>query len=307
MEFKLGKVVNVEVTRPNRLAQMYVLSAYVWREARVFRVAVRAVPKRDDKPDLKISEIWFGCSKDGVSFEMDHFPSIFPERDLNLDGCEDPTVIPTSDWLYVAYTGYNAKQETGRLLGAKGTGSDDFEYGGVLFDSVAPFINPKEAVFAPAGDQWKMLFEYADQDTNLSAIGVAVADHVAGPWRTVPDPLIEKREGQWDNGHMSPGIILCGNSDAPILFYNGGDETDGWRVGWAILNRDLTRVVDRCTEPLIVPSDLPGPDARDMAFVSSAVEHNGKLLLYYTVADRDLRMAEIEIVDDPKHRESDLD
>ena len=303
MELRLGTISNVSLTRPNRLAYMYVLSAYVWREGDLFRVAVRAVPKRDDKPELKISEIWFGRSRDGRHFEMDSFPSIFPgSSDFDRDGCEDPTVVPTVDGLRVVYTGYNAEDEMGRLLGAKAIGSNNFEKIGVLLDSATPFINPKEGAIAPAGDQWKMFFEYADQETNLSTIGTAVSNDVDGPWRTVPDRILAKRKDKWDHGHMSPGVILRGDTDAPILFYNGGDEKDGWRIGWAVLDRELTTVVARCDEPLIVPGDLPSRDARDMAFVSSAVEHDGKVLLYYTVADQDLRMAEIEIIADRRSR-----
>ena len=111
--------------RTNRLANMYVLSPYVWREGEQFHVLVRAVPRRDDEPRLKMSEIWHGVSEDGRDFTMDVAPTIFPGPDLiDLDGCEDPTVHRDGHDLRVWYTGFNQQEETGRLLLARGPDHD---------------------------------------------------------------------------------------------------------------------------------------------------------------------------------------
>ena len=94
-------VVSIEpmtLHRANRLADMYVLSPYVWRQDDRFHLLVRAVPARDDEPRLKMSEIWYGVSDDGVEFTMDIAPTIFPGPALiDLDGCEDPTVLVRRD------------------------------------------------------------------------------------------------------------------------------------------------------------------------------------------------------------------
>ena len=93
------EVVSVEpmtMHRTNRLANMYVLSPFVWREGELFHLLVRAVPRRDDEPRLKMAEIWHGISGDGRHFEMETAPVLFPGPDLiDLDGCEDPTVHVT--------------------------------------------------------------------------------------------------------------------------------------------------------------------------------------------------------------------
>ena len=84
--------------RANRLAYMYVLSPYVWRADGLFHLLVRAVPARDDEPRLKMSEIWYGVSDDGIDFRMEIAPTLFPGPDtIDLDGCEEPTVVCDGD------------------------------------------------------------------------------------------------------------------------------------------------------------------------------------------------------------------
>ena len=91
--WELVSIAPLTMHRSNRLANMYVLSPFVWRQDGVFHLLVRAVPRRDDEPRLKMAEIWHGVSEDGLQFDMEIAPVIFPGPDLvDLDGCEDPTV-----------------------------------------------------------------------------------------------------------------------------------------------------------------------------------------------------------------------
>jgi predicted GH43/DUF377 family glycosyl hydrolase len=291
---RVVKTGRVTVTRPNRLAKMYVLSPYVWCDGGEYRLLLRTVPRRDDEPRLKISEIWHGRSADGRAFVMDPFPSIFPSPDApDRDGCEDPTVLHAGGELRVWYTGYEAAENTGRLLGVRGPEVDQLAATGMALDSRAPFINPKEAALAPVGDSWRMFFEFA-QD-GLSAIGMASSSTLDGPWCSVGDAPLASRSDRWDGAHMSPGPIIRTGSDYPLMFYNGANEDGAWRIGWTVFDRNLTRIVQRCEQPLVVPTDLPGPDARDMAFVASAIEQPGGATLFYTVADQELRFAEVVI------------
>lgn len=284
----------VTISRPNRLADMYVLSPYVWREGDALDLLLRCVPRRDDEPRLKMSEIWHGRSRDGRDFVMDPFPCLFPgPRLVDLDGCEDPTVCRSGDQLHVWYTGVNTRERTGRLLAARGTDVASLTRTGIAIDSRPPFLNPKEAALAPVRDGWRLFFEYACD--GLSAIGAATAATLDDPWRTTADAPLVRRRRRWDSGHMSPGPIVGLGGDCPIMFYNGAAGDASWRIGWAAFDRDLTRVVARCEQPLIVPTNLPGGEARDMAFVASAVGDDAGATLYFTVADEELRYAQVAI------------
>ena len=277
--------------RTNRLANMYVLSPFVWHDGKQFHMLVRAVPRRDDEPRLKMAEIWHGVSEDGHHFDMDVAPTIFPGPDLvDLDGCEDPTVYVDQQIVRVWYTGYNAQQKIGRLLLARGPDVAKLAKAGLAIDSTPAFTNPKEATVAAVGPgHWRIYFEYARDGASL--IGQAGADDLDGPWREVaPSPLLPRAD-HWDGWHLSPGPIVGERTEQPTMFYNGATRDAHWRIGWAMFDPGLTRLVDRSEEPLVEPQGAISGGATDIAFAASAVERDGSVLLYFSQSDQDLRRA----------------
>lgn len=287
--FKVIETQPLTLARRNRLADMYTLSPFVWQDGEVFHMLLRAVPRRDDEPRLKMAEIWHGVSADGLHFEMDEAPILFPGPDLvDLDGCEDPTVVIGDGQVRVWYTGWNQRQETGRLLLARGPDTARLVKAGVALDSRPPFANPKESSVVATATGWRMLFEYADGGASL--IGRADADDPDGPWRDVVQSPLRPRPERWDNWHLSPGPIVGAGSKRPVLFYNGATQDAQWRIGWAVLDTAMTEIVERCEDPLIVPTGIH-PGVTDIAFASSAMEIDRKIWLYFSQSDQDLRRA----------------
>ena len=151
-------------------------------------------------------------------------------------------------------------------------------------------MNPKEASIVPVADgTWRLFFEYAEG--GASKVGVASAPSVSGPW-TVRTPPFEARPGRWDGWHLSPGPFLCADPARPIMFYNGTTRDVKWRIGWVAFDADFTRIVDRGDDPIITPP--PGaPGDTDIALAASAIEVDGVISLYYSIADKDLMRATI--------------
>lgn len=291
--WEVAEIEPLTMHRTNRLANMYVLSPFVWRVGDLFHLLVRAVPRRDDEPRLKMAEIWHGTSDDGRHFDMENAPMLFPGPDLvDLDGCEDPTVHIDGTTLRVWYTGYNEQQKTGRLLLARGPGVAKLAKAGLAIDSTPGFVNPKEAtVAAIKAGGWRMYFECAAHGASL--IGQASTDDLDGPWTDVSAAPIEPRLDKWDCWHLSPGPIVGEGSQRPTLFYNGATQDATWRIGWATFDQGLSKLVDRCEEPLICPGGTLSAGSTDIAFAASAVECDDHVLLYYSQSDQDLRCATI--------------
>lgn len=289
--WELLSVEPLTMHRTNRLANMYVLSPFVWHDGERFRLLVRAVPRRDDEPRLKMAEIWHGVSEDGGHFDMDVAPTIFPGPDLvDLDGCEDPTVHVDDETTRVWYTGYNEKQKTGRLLFARGPDVATLAKAGLAIDSTPAFANPKEATVAAAGrNRWRMYFEYAHDGASL--VGQAEADTLDGSWTNLSASPLSPRANRWDCWHLSPGPIIGEGTAYPTMFYNGATENAQWRIGWAAFDKTLNKLVDRCEEPLIEPDGAISEGATDIAFAASAVERDGQVFLYFSQSDQDLRRA----------------
>ena len=276
-KFEVIETRPLTLTRPNRLADMYTLSPFVWPDGPTYHLLLRAVPRRDDEPRLKMAEIWHGVSSDGLHFEMDTAPIIFPGPSLaDLDGCEDFTVLVSEGRLRVWYTGWNQQQETGRLLLARGPDVARLAKAGIALESHTPFANPKESSVIHTSAGWRMLFEYADDGASL--IGRATADDPDGPWSDVSQLALKPRPDSWDAWHLSPGPLIESTGGRSILFYNGAT------------HRGLAKVMDRCVDPLIVPTAIGGA-ATDIAFAASAFAVDETIWLYLSQSDQDLRRA----------------
>ena len=282
------------MARTNRLANMYLLSPYVWLAGGAYHLLIRAVPRRDDEPRLKMAEIWYGRSDDGLHFAMDEAPVIFPGPDLaDLDGCEDPTVRVEGDVTRVWYTGYNEREKTGRLMLARGPDVHHLAKAGVMIVSHPPrFANPKEATLVAKGDaKWKLFFEFARGGASL--IGAVESNSLDGEWSDPVDAPIAPRKGHWDDWHLSPGPVIGEGTDCPIMFYNGATNDADWRIGWIAFDAAFDRVVARSDAPLIAP-DAPHEGASDIAFAASAVETPDGIQLYYSQSDQQLCRATIQ-------------
>ena len=275
------------------LSEMYTLSPFVWNDGERWELLVRAVPRHDDQPALKVACAYYGVSDNGLHFQMDAGPAISAGPDAeDLDGCEDPTVAICNGTYYVYYTGWNQSRMQGSLLLATGPDPQHLTKRGVSLASSPAVENPKEATIVSVSDgTWRLFFEYAE--AGASKIGIASAPSVDGPW-TVGVPLFEARPETWDAWHLSTGPMLQADPDHPVMFYNGATQDAHWRIGWIAFNADYTRVVARCADPLIVPPPPKDSDT-DIAFAASSIKTKDAVYLYYSVSDQYLMRAELQI------------
>ncbi len=290
--FRIMATEALNLRRHNRLEDMYVLSPFAWlhHDGR-YHMLVRAVPRRDDNPALKISEVWHATSDDGLTFETGTAPVIWPGPQAeDLDGCEDPTVVVHDGQVHVLYSGFNQADDVGCLLRASGAEPTALSKVGVVHHSTAEVTNPKEASVAlAANDHWWLFFEYASG--GASRIGASDAAVLTGPYAFRGRPF-DVRADHWDCWHLSPGPLISAEDGRQLIFYNGADKDTRWRIGWIVFDPTLNEVCDRSDAPLIVPHDL-GEGDTDIAFVASAIEHEDEVWLYYSVADRYLYRARL--------------
>ena len=286
-DFRLVRLDEVTFDCSDELAGMYKLSPCVWQEQGQFELLLRVV-NYSENPAEKVARIHHGSSVDGLRFSLSETPVIPPGPDvpgaLDSGGCEDPTVARVEGAYYVYYSGWNEHLKRGELLLATGPDLDHLGKRGIALQSTELVANPKEATIVQTPDgTWRLFFEYAHD--NKSRIGVARSSHVAGPWDVLP-PLFEARPQSWDSWHLSPGPILNSVAESPIMFYNGATANAQWRIGWVVFDADYTRVVSRSKEPIVLPHIKRNPDDSDIAFAASAIEIDGAIHLYYSVADQ---------------------
>lgn len=288
-EYVVEQLDRVVIADGSPIAGMYLMSPFVWREARLLRMLVRAVPN-PLLPDSLTGVVASAVSEDGLTFHIDPHLAITPDagaRGPDAGGCEDPTLELGPDGHYfVFYTGVDAKRSQGCMMLAEGISMGSLVKQEVVIKAPPGEGNIKEATLVRCHDgHWQLYYEYAEN--NASRIGVATADDIRGPWAVLPDPFTI-REDSWDNWHLSTGPIIRLPGRDPVMFYNGATIDARWRIGWISFDRDFTRVTHRCIEPLLVPPPAPDRLAADIAFAASNILHGEQIALYYSLADREL-------------------
>jgi len=284
--FQLARLDEVTFACPEELAEMYKLSPFVWRGDAQYDLLLRVVNRSED-PSQKVARIHRGTSEDGLHFVLREPPVISPDPDPDAydnGGCEDPTAALVDGTYYVYYSGWNEHTRRGELLLAAGPDLDQLEKRGIALASSALAHNPKEATIVQAADgSWRLFFEYAHD--GKSKIGIARSDRVEGPWDVLP-PLFDARPARWDDWHLSTGPILDSDSQYPVMFYNGATRSAQWRIGWIVFDAMYTRVEARSEQPVVLPHIKRLDDDSDIAFAASAIEVDGAIHLYYSVADQ---------------------
>ncbi|MEP9361051.1 glycosidase [Sphingomonas sp. KR3-1] len=292
LDFAVEKIESVTLERPEALAGHALMSPYVWGlEGGGFGMLLRVVPPAD-AAQFHTGSIWYAQSPDGLHFTLDAAPVLAPEAgQMDVGGCEDPTLVFDGDRVLVYYTGVDADHSTGRLMLASGPDVHHLAKQGVALASSKTAGNTKEATIDRTTDGgWRLFYEYAHADA--SRIGVAIGDGACGPWHEQPHPFTV-REKAWDSWHLSTGPLLTADKERPVMFYNGATRDARWRIGWIVFDAEYSRVVDRCIEPLIAPPPQPERAMADIAFAASVIAHGDTAILYYSVADARLARAHI--------------
>ena len=128
-------------------------------------------------------------------------------------------------------------------------------------------------------------------------------------WEIVKKPVLSPRPGQFDSYLVEPGpppIELIEASQPPVegiwLGYNSARKTESgelkYSFGHALLAPyDPTRVLRRCTRPLIEPTteqEITG-QVPNVVFGEGLVSFKGKWFLYYGMADSRIGVAVFDV------------
>jgi predicted GH43/DUF377 family glycosyl hydrolase len=279
------------------LKSMDWMSPYVWPGSdRKLWMMMRGVPNPLEFED-PTGAIWCGYSDDGLTFQMNDQPAIVPGPDsVDAGGVEDPTVVQTTDGLFVYYTGVQANRDQGSLLLATGPDPYALEKRELILKAPEGEGNFKEATLLQAPDKsWRLFYEFAREEA--SRIGMARSQTLGAEWSAMEE-MVPVREDGWDNWHLSPGpIVKCPDRD-PVMFYNGATHDARWRIGWVTFDQGCDCITGRGVEPLLVPPPAKERAATDIAFAASAVlQENGEIHLYYSLEDRKLSRAVVRAYD----------
>ncbi|WP_059049740.1 glycoside hydrolase family 130 protein [Paenibacillus senegalimassiliensis] len=240
-----------------------------------------------------ISHLRVARSKDGINFEIEPKPALFPEHELEAWGIEDPRVTQIGDTYYITYSSASS-----RGVGAALAETKDFR----SFKKHGMMLAPenKDVMLFPEPIQGKYVALHRPVPKSFGEPEMWIAES--------PDLLhwgnhrflMGLSEQGWDSARMGGGAVPLKTEQGWLALYHGADSKHRYCMGAVLLDlHDPGRVLARSSRPFLEPE----ADYEVNGFFGKVVFSCGSLLegntvrMYYGAADEVMAMADIPLQD----------
>jgi predicted GH43/DUF377 family glycosyl hydrolase len=242
-----------------------------------------------------LSHLRLARSRDGLHFEVDPKPFLFPSHPLENFGIEDPRITKLGDKYYITYT---AVSDRGVAVGLAVT--EDF----VKVERLGIILAPanKDVVLFPETINGKYYMLHRPSPSGIGYPDIWLASspdlHHWGDHRYV----FGVRPGSWDSKRIGAGVPPFRVADGWLELYHGADDNNRYSMGAVLLDKDdPSRVLARSREPFLAPE----AQYEQEGFFGHVVFACGALVdverdhvrLYYGVADTSMACADMSISD----------
>jgi beta-1,2-mannobiose phosphorylase / 1,2-beta-oligomannan phosphorylase len=240
-----------------------------------------------------LSHLRLARSRDGVHFQIDTAPALFPENAYETFGIEDPRISLIDGTYYINYVGVSRLGIVTAL--ASTTDFQGYQRLGVIF----PPDNKDVEIF-PEKIHGKY---YALHRPSTSAFGrpeIWLADS--------PDllrwgnhrHLIGQRENNWENGRIGGSAVPFRTQQGWLAIYHGANRDNRYSLAALLLDLDDPgKVLARSATPILEPQeDYERYGFFDnVVFSCGALYEDGLVKIYYGAADTSMAYAEMPLED----------
>ena len=243
-----------------------------------------------------ISHLRVARSTDGIHFEIEPTPALFPANAYESFGIEDPriTLIDGTYW-----TNYTAVSELGIATALASTRDfKTFERHGIIF----PPPNRDVTIF-PERIAGRYVALHRPMPTGIGeqAIWIASSNDLKawGDHRFVAGA----RHGQWDDAKIGGGAVpfrvRMGTTDGWLAIYHGVTKsTTAYSLGALLLDaHDPARVVARSRDPILKPEAAYERHGffGGVVFTCGALVDGDRVRIYYGAADGVIAVADLSL------------
>ena len=241
-----------------------------------------------------ISHFRIARSKNGIDFEVEKKPAMFPENKYERFGIEDPRITRIDEKYFISYSAVS--DITGISVCMASTADFvKFKRHGVIFMpdnkdvSIFPeVINDRYyALSRPAPGEFGIKDMWISESADLIHWG----DHTR---------LMGTREGCWDNQRVGCGAPPFRIQEGWMEIYHGASIGSRYCLGAVLLDADNPhKIIARCEEPIIEPEmdyELNGFFG-NVIFTCGVLYEEGMVKIYYGAADTCIAYAEISLAD----------
>jgi len=240
-----------------------------------------------------ISHLKLARSKDGINFEIEETPAIAPANDFETFGIEDPRISFIDGTYHVNYVAVCPLGVTTCLASTKDFRT--FERRGVIF---CP--ENKDVAIFPERIDGKY---YALHRPNSPLFGRNEVWLAESPdlicWGNHRH-LMGLRQGLWDEKRIGASAVPFKIEQGWIEIYHGADQDNRYCLGAVLLDsHEPWKVIARSEKPILEPQadyEIEGFFG-NVVFSCGLLYEDGKLKIYYGVADTAICYAELSLED----------
>jgi len=229
-----------------------------------------------------ISHLRIARSNDGIHFDIDPTPAVFPETDYETFGLEDPRITQIADEFFIAY---KVVSEYGICTGLlKTTDFKQFDRHGIIFcpENIDVVIFPEKI-----NGRFYALTRPVPTHIGPRGIWIASSDDAVN-WGN-HKPLILPTPGRFDASKTGASCVPIKTEHGWLEIYHGSDENDKYSLAAALLDiNDPSKIITRSKRPLMQPEadyETKGFYGNVVFSCGAITKSDGSVIIYYGASD----------------------
>jgi len=230
--------------------------------------------EKGDKIDY-ISTICLATSKDGIKFKKDkQNPIIFPTKDYEKKGCEDPRIVKLEGKYYMTYTGYSDKGI--HLCLAVSKDLIKWRKLGIIIK------NTKAGAIIPKKINGRYYMYHGDKSIILASSGDLIK------WKNL-ETVLKPRKNNFDSRIVESGPSPIIADKGIFLVYNGSNKKIQYFTGYALFDKkNPGKLLARTSKPILSPTKPWEKNGKvnEVIFTEGIIIRKNKCFLYYGAADK---------------------
>jgi len=229
-----------------------------------------------------ISHLRIARSDDGINFDIDPTPAVFPETDYETYGLEDPRITQIGELFYISYKVVSQYGIATGLLTT--TDFKDFKRHGIIFCPE----NIDVVLFGEKiNDKFYALTRPVPCYIGPRGIWIASSNDAVN-WGC-HRPLILPRPGRFDGSKTGGSCVPIRTDAGWLVIYHGSDENDKYSLAAALLDiDDPSKVIAIAKKPLMQPEadyEVKGFYGNVVFACGAITKSDGTVTIYYGASD----------------------